>query len=159
MTSPINKRISYELLYRNFIEISRKFVSRFPSYLWYTCYPQLVSRISHPNTEIFENLQVSGLYLLHTYFTHLFQAILLKVLNDYPNQALWSVVAITQHKQKERNERAQAVLAKINARHHTLKSQVCNKMKSWYFIFSRLRVCSKIYWIYVITISQKILRK
>lgn len=73
-----------------------RMINKLPSYQWYTCYPQLVSRICHPNKDIIE----------------LLQQILVKVLKEFPHQALWSLMAITKSLTSQRAHRANAVIAK-----------------------------------------------
>lgn len=82
--------------------ILRKHISRLPAYVFYTALPQLVARIAHPNSDVFRVLQV----------------IILKVVEAYPRQALWSIFAIMTTKQasSERKARNQVILAHIKDR-------------------------------------------
>lgn len=100
--------LSRELLHRRKIqldalhEILRKHVSRLPAYIFYTALPQLVARIAHPNLDVFRVLQV----------------IILKVVEAYPRQALWSLFAIMTTKQasSERRARGQQILLHVKDR-------------------------------------------
>ncbi|TGJ81418.1 hypothetical protein E0Z10_g7330 [Xylaria hypoxylon] len=82
--------------------ILRKHLNRLPAYVFYTALPQLVARIAHPNLDVFRVLQ----------------AIILKVVEAYPRQALWSLFAIMTTKQasSERRARGQQILLHIKDR-------------------------------------------
>ncbi|KAF2971363.1 hypothetical protein GQX73_g2258 [Xylaria multiplex] len=82
--------------------ILRKHLNRLPAYVFYTALPQLVARIAHPNQDVFRVLQ----------------AIILKVVEAYPRQALWSLFAIMTTKQasSERRARGQQILLHIKDR-------------------------------------------
>ncbi|KAI1307448.1 phosphatidylinositol 3 [Xylaria venustula] len=82
--------------------ILRKHIGRLPAYIFYTTLPQLVARIAHPNPDVFRVLQ----------------AIILKVVEAYPRQALWSLFAIMTSKQasSERKTRGKQILAHVQER-------------------------------------------
>ncbi|KAI0520945.1 phosphatidylinositol 3 [Xylaria bambusicola] len=100
--------LSRELLHRRkkqleaLHDILRKHVSRLPAYIFYTTLPQLVARIAHPHSEVFRVLQ----------------AIILKVVEAFPRQALWSLFAIMTTKQasSERRARGQQILLHVKDR-------------------------------------------
>ena len=72
-----------------------KYIGRLPAYIFYTALPQIVARIAHPNTAVFERL------------TH----IITKVVKDHPRQALWSLIGIMTTKQiSERKARGTQIL-------------------------------------------------
>jgi serine/threonine-protein kinase ATR len=52
-----------------------KHIQRLPAYIFYTALPQIVARITHPNSDVFE----------------LLEQIIIKVMQAYPRQALWSL--------------------------------------------------------------------
>ncbi|KAI0096409.1 phosphatidylinositol 3 [Nemania sp. FL0031] len=83
-------------------DILRKHLARLPAYVFYTALPQLVARIAHPNQDVFRVLQ----------------AIILKVVEAYPRQALWSLFAImtTRQASSERKARGQQILLHIKDR-------------------------------------------
>lgn len=83
-------------------DILRKHLARLPAYVFYTALPQLVARIAHPNQDVFRVLQV----------------IILKVVEAYPRQALWSLFAIMTTKQasSDRRARGQQILLHIKDR-------------------------------------------
>ncbi|KAI0427754.1 phosphatidylinositol 3 [Xylaria sp. FL1042] len=100
--------LSQELLHRRKGQLEalhlilRKHISRLPAYVFYTALPQLVARIAHPNLDVFRVLQ----------------AIILKVVEAYPRQALWSLFAIMTTKQatSERRARGQQILLHVKDR-------------------------------------------
>lgn len=70
-------------------------LQRMPAYIFYTAMPQMVARITHPNNEIFQYLQT----------------IIIKVVESYPRQALWGLLAIMTTKQSaERYKRGVSIL-------------------------------------------------
>ncbi|KAI0412411.1 phosphatidylinositol 3 [Xylaria grammica] len=92
--------------------ILRKHLNRLPAYVFYTALPQLVARIAHPNLDVFRVLQ----------------AIILKVVEAYPRQALWSLFAIMTTKQasSERKARGQQILLHIKDRNVKVESGAYN---------------------------------
>lgn len=70
---------------------------RMPAFAWYTAFPQIITRISHPNKNVWEALQT----------------IILKVASSYPQQALWSLLAVLHSTQDDRRVRGTAVLQKL----------------------------------------------
>ena len=73
--------------------------SKIPIYVWYIVYPQLISRICHPNKEVCD----------------LLLSILSRILQEYPRQSMWGIMAITNSNQTNRSERAQEVINKVLA--------------------------------------------
>ncbi|KAJ3580330.1 hypothetical protein NPX13_g241 [Xylaria arbuscula] len=83
-------------------DILRKHIGRLPAYIFYTALPQLVARIAHPHQEVFKILQ----------------AIILKVVEAHPRQALWNLFAImtTRQATSERRARGQQILLHVKDR-------------------------------------------
>lgn len=75
----------------------RKYVERLPGYIFYTAFPQIITRISHPNTKVWEVL-----------FT-----IILKVVSSHSQQALWYVLAVVKSTAADRSSRGLAVVNKL----------------------------------------------
>ena len=72
-----------------------KYITRLPAYVFYTALPQIVARIAHPNVNVFERL------------TH----IIIRVVQAYPQQALWSLIGVMTTKQaSERKARGTQIL-------------------------------------------------
>jgi serine/threonine-protein kinase ATR len=75
-----------------------KYIHRLPAYIFYTALPQIVARIAHPNSSVFERL------------TH----IIVKVVEAHPRQALWSLIGImTSRQMSERKARGTQILQKL----------------------------------------------
>ncbi|KAF1842478.1 uncharacterized protein K460DRAFT_346363 [Cucurbitaria berberidis CBS 394.84] len=70
---------------------------RMPAFAWYTTFPQIITRISHPNKNVWEALQT----------------IIIRVASSYPQQALWSLLAVLHSTQDDRRNRGTAVLQKL----------------------------------------------
>jgi serine/threonine-protein kinase ATR len=77
--------------------IKRYTNDRMPAYAWYTTFPQIITRIAHPHKAVWETLQ----------------GVILKVAAQYPQQALWSLLAVTKATQDDRRNRGVAVLNKL----------------------------------------------
>ncbi|KAF2712355.1 hypothetical protein K504DRAFT_372017 [Pleomassaria siparia CBS 279.74] len=77
--------------------IKRYTSERMPAFAWYTAFPQIITRISHPHKGVWDVLQT----------------IILKVASFYPQQALWSLLAVTRATQDDRRARGNAVLHKL----------------------------------------------
>ncbi|TVY82181.1 Protein kinase rad3 [Lachnellula suecica] len=76
-----------------------KYITKMPAYMFYTALPQTVSRIAHPNNEVFRFLS----------------QIILKVISAYPQQALWSIFAVAFSNQSERQTRGVSILQTLRA--------------------------------------------
>lgn len=77
--------------------IKRYASERMPAYPWYTAFPQIISRINHPNKSVWDVLQL----------------IIIKVTAQYPQQALWGLLAVQNSQQDDRRARGGAVLQKL----------------------------------------------
>lgn len=74
-----------------------RYVDKIPAYMWYTVLPQILSRICHPNPVVSQNLEV----------------IIVKVVSAHPQQALWSLMAVTKSTQKERSSRGLKIMGQF----------------------------------------------
>ncbi|KAF2813925.1 protein kinase rad3 [Mytilinidion resinicola] len=72
-------------------------VDRVPAYAWYTAFPQIITRISHPNKSVYDVLS----------------ALIIKVAAKYPQQALWSLLAVPKATASDRASRGVQVLQKL----------------------------------------------
>jgi serine/threonine-protein kinase ATR len=70
---------------------------RMPAFAWYTAFPQIITRISHPNKSVWDALQT----------------IIIRVASSYPQQALWSLLAVLHSTQDDRRARGTIVLQKL----------------------------------------------
>lgn len=74
-----------------------KYIHKIPAYQFYTALPQIVARITHPNPEIYRYLQ----------------QIIIKVVSAHPQQALWSLLALSTSNQADRRNRGSTILASL----------------------------------------------
>lgn len=72
----------------------QKYIAKLPAYVWYTALPQIVARITHSNPEVYKILQ----------------NIITRVVTTYPQQALWSLLAVTNSTQQDRKSRGTAII-------------------------------------------------
>jgi serine/threonine-protein kinase ATR len=70
---------------------------RMPAFTWYTALPQIVTRISHPNKTVWDALQ----------------SIIIRVAAAYPQQTLWSLLALLHSTQDDRRARGSSVLQRL----------------------------------------------
>ncbi|KAF2019578.1 hypothetical protein BU24DRAFT_419179 [Aaosphaeria arxii CBS 175.79] len=77
--------------------IKRYSTTRMPIFAWYTAFPQIITRISHPNKAVWEVLQT----------------LIVSVASQYPQQALWSLMAVTRATQDDRRARGMAAIQKL----------------------------------------------
>ena len=80
-------------------------LQRIPTFAFLTVYPQLVSRICHPEERVFETLS----------------NIIMKVLFLYPNQAIWMLIAVKNSSVELRKNRCKMVIDKAIRQQPDLK--------------------------------------
>ncbi|XP_059314440.1 serine/threonine-protein kinase ATR isoform X2 [Lycium ferocissimum] len=83
-----------ELIHLKVMSVMRGCSNDFPTYQWLTVLPQLVSRICHQNEEI----------------VRLVKRIITSVLRKYPQQALWTMAAVTKSTVPSRREAAAEII-------------------------------------------------
>ena len=91
---------TFERRQKSLLQINKqmqKYFDRIPPYVWYTALPQMISRISHPNLEVWKHLC----------------GILAKIGAAHPSQALWSMIAVGRATDKLRADRGASLLLKI----------------------------------------------
>lgn len=71
-----------------------KYIAKTPAYMFYTALPQIVARIAHPNAEVYKYLQ----------------AMIVRVVSTYPQQALWTLLAVCTSTQLDRRNRGGTIL-------------------------------------------------
>ncbi|CDZ97128.1 serine threonine-protein kinase atr [Phaffia rhodozyma] len=76
-----------------------KCTSRLPVYQWLTAFPQLVSRIGHPNGSVYRQIYRIIVYVVRT----------------YPLQSIWSMVSVSQSKKEDRVKRCVGIFDKLRA--------------------------------------------
>ena len=80
-------------------------LQRIPTYAFLTVYPQLVSRICHPEERVFETLS----------------NIIMKVLFLYPSQAIWMLIAVKNSSVELRKNRCKIIMDKAIRQQPDLK--------------------------------------
>ncbi|KAI9844262.1 MAG: serine/threonine-protein kinase M1 [Sclerophora amabilis] len=75
----------------------KKYMERLPAFTFYTALQQIVARICHPNSTVFDVLQ----------------RMIIKVVSGLPQQALWTLLAVVKSSSKDRATRGATCLAKI----------------------------------------------
>ncbi|PHT64079.1 Serine/threonine-protein kinase ATR [Capsicum annuum] len=91
-SSSANKEL--KTIHGKVMSIMRGCLNDFPTYQWLTVLPQLVSRICHQNEEI----------------VRLVKYIITSVLRKYPQQALWTMAAVTKSTVPSRKEAAAEII-------------------------------------------------
>eukprot|EP00731_Ephydatia_muelleri_P024256 Em0016g527a len=75
-------------------ELMTTLTTKLPSYQFLAVFAQIISRICHPNAEVFAKLE----------------AIILKVIEQYPQQSLWMMMAVNKSTHPERQSRCKKIL-------------------------------------------------
>lgn len=76
-------------------EIVSEAVNSLPAYEWLVCFPQVTSRICHPNPVVVDGVK----------------KIMIKVILAYPTQAMWSVLGLSRSLNLQRRNRAREITA------------------------------------------------
>jgi serine/threonine-protein kinase ATR len=77
-------------------EIIQTMMEHLPPYQYLIAFPQLISRICHPNSDVFAKLE----------------AIIMRLLQHYPQQCLWMMIAVNKSTHHDRRERCRRILDK-----------------------------------------------
>lgn len=72
-------------------------VEKLPAYEWLVCFPQVTSRICHPNPIVVDGVK----------------KIMVKVLGAYPTQAMWPLLGLSRSLNSQRRNRARDIIANI----------------------------------------------
>ncbi|KAJ0422527.1 hypothetical protein BJY00DRAFT_69114 [Aspergillus carlsbadensis] len=91
----------------------RKYVSRMPAALLFTILPQVVARICHPNPTVY----------------NLLTKIVAKAVNAFPQQGLWTVLAVVKSSSKDRASRGFTCLQKITDISKKLKTEIAHDIR------------------------------
>ncbi|KAF2843387.1 hypothetical protein M501DRAFT_994296 [Patellaria atrata CBS 101060] len=75
----------------------KKYLDRLPAFIFYTAFPQIITRISHPNRQVWEILS----------------QLIIKIVSHHPQQALWSLLAVVKSRDALRANRGQNVLSRV----------------------------------------------
>jgi serine/threonine-protein kinase ATR len=75
----------------------QKYFDRVPPYVFFSAVPQMISRITHPNPEVWKQLS----------------NILIRIVSAHPSQALWSLLAVIKSSDKTRVARGTELLNRL----------------------------------------------
>jgi serine/threonine-protein kinase ATR len=83
-----------------------KYIQKMPAYMFYTALPQIVARIAHSNAEVYKFLG----------------QIIYKVVDAHPQQALWTLLAVSTSMQIDRKTRGLQIIQQLR-NNHSRKTQ------------------------------------
>ncbi|RPA73622.1 hypothetical protein BJ508DRAFT_216035 [Ascobolus immersus RN42] len=92
----------------------KKYMPRIPAYLFYTAFPQILSRITHPHEKVWEQLM----------------SIIVYVVKEYPKVTLWSLMAVCKSTQKDRSKRGKLVLDKLKEASGRTKAEKAENLET-----------------------------
>lgn len=75
----------------------KKYSDRLPSWMFFTAFPQIMSRIVHPQETVYEHLQ----------------NIIVKVVSGSPQQALWPLMAVCRSTSRDRSSRGTRIITQL----------------------------------------------
>lgn len=78
-------------------EVIHRAVKVLPAYEWLVCFPQVTSRICHPNKVVVDGVKM----------------IMVRVLSVYPTQAMWPLLGLSRSLNSQRRNRARDIVASI----------------------------------------------
>eukprot|EP01135_Chromosphaera_perkinsii_P001010 Nk52_evm24s156 gene=Nk52_evmTU24s156 len=90
-------------------EVIYTHIKHLPAYQLYTCFSQLMSRICHPNVTVFAALK----------------SLVVKVINEYPQQGVWSLLAIHNSTDKSRKSRCKDIVNAVGNHKEVIKRMIC----------------------------------
>ena len=88
----------------------QKYFDRVPPYVFHSAMPQMISRITHPNPEVWKQLS----------------NILTRIVSANPSQALWSLLAVIKASDRVRVERGMEILNRLKDQKSKSKSDSAN---------------------------------
>lgn len=77
-----------------------KYFDRVAPYVFYSAVPQMISRISHPNPEVWKQLSY----------------ILTKIVATHPSQALWGMLAVVKASDRVRADRGMEIISRLKSK-------------------------------------------
>ncbi|KIY53078.1 hypothetical protein FISHEDRAFT_34031 [Fistulina hepatica ATCC 64428] len=86
--------------FRKINSIVEKAIKETPVYKWYTAFPQIVSRVGHENRQVYM----------------LLESLILRVLEEYPKQALWLFTSVEKSTKNERKRRGREILERLKSK-------------------------------------------
>ncbi|TMW55922.1 hypothetical protein Poli38472_008570 [Pythium oligandrum] len=91
----VNQSNTEEQVLSDITRIMQNAAERLPAYEWLVCFPQVTSRICHPNPVVVDGVK----------------RIMLKVLSTYPTQAMWPLLGLSRSLNAQRRARARDIVA------------------------------------------------
>ena len=88
----------------------QKYLDRVPLYVFYSAVPQMVSRITHPNPDVWKQLSYT----------------LARIASAHPNQTLWSLLAVVKASDHLRVERGREIMSRLKEQKPRYKSDPPN---------------------------------
>jgi len=84
-------------------QLMKGIIDRLPPYQFLIAFSQLISRICHPNSQVFNHLEANWFCVHFSVVVYFFiivlyiilQEIILKLLENYAQQALWMMIAVS----------------------------------------------------------------
>ncbi|KAJ7688699.1 hypothetical protein B0H17DRAFT_938064 [Mycena rosella] len=92
-----DRKLATQETFRRLNDIVAKIIKEAPVYKWFTAFPQIVSRVGHENTEVYKNLS----------------RLIIRVLEEYPKQALWLFTSVAKSTKANREQRGKSILDKL----------------------------------------------
>ncbi|KXN89480.1 Protein kinase rad3 [Leucoagaricus sp. SymC.cos] len=89
-------------------ETAARAIREIPAYKWYIAFPQIVSRVGHSNPEIFKTLS----------------KLILKVLEEYPKQALWLFTSVVKSTKSNREQRGRTILEQLKNNPRLVRTKI-----------------------------------
>lgn len=83
----------------------QKYSERIPPYVFYSALPQLISRITHPQPEVWKQLA----------------SMITRIVSAYPNEALWALFPVLRATDRTRAERGQEIINRLKDPRSKLK--------------------------------------
>ncbi|KAK7062299.1 Serine/threonine-protein kinase atr [Favolaschia claudopus] len=94
-----DRRLASQETFKKLNEVVAKIIKDAPVYKWFTAFPQIVSRVGHENEEVYKNLS----------------KLIIRVLEEYPKQALWLFTSVVKSTKKTREQRGKEILQKLTS--------------------------------------------
>lgn len=99
----------------------QKYSERIPPYVFYSALPQLISRITHPQPEVWKQLA----------------SMITRIVSAYPNEALWALFPVLRATDRTRAERGQEIINRLRDPRSKLKTD-CADIKTLLLAGQRL---------------------
>ncbi|KAF8076761.1 hypothetical protein FPV67DRAFT_1472577 [Lyophyllum atratum] len=95
-------------VFKKLNDIVAKAIKESPVYKWFTAFPQIVSRVGHTNPEVYRHLS----------------RLIIKVMEEYPKQALWLFTAVVKSTKSNREQRGKVILDQLRNHPNNAKTEI-----------------------------------